>query len=319
MTLPQIPNLKVEQVTDDILLVHQIKPPFHFSCSDGLILLPKKGRNTRTIVLDLNIEPNLIIELNNIYGPVKNYICSHGHMDHIAHVHQWETIGAEIFAPFPEHTYLLDLHNFYRGFGFIDAMEFSVIKEFAEKNGYRKCQNVSSFKPGHFFKFEELMIETIPFLGHSKSHVGLLIPKERVLHLSCLGFDILEHGKDGFGPWYGFSECSIEQYLKNISQAESIFLEHASFLTSSHAYIVKNPDNTPFTYMRKKITKNQDLVDFAINSHGITSKSEDTIKYLLNLDLFFPKRKMRGFLLDIYNFWESNIIHKHVERSKYLK
>ena len=318
MTLSKIDNLEIRNLTEDILLVHQKNPPFYFSCSDGIIILPKKKRNNSSIVLDLNIEPYLIDELDKIYGPFTNYICSHGHMDHIAHVHQWESRGAKIHAPFPEHTYLLDIHNFYSGFGFIDAMEFSVIKEFAEKNGYRKCQHVSSFKPGHIFKFEELLIETIPLLGHSKAHVGFLIPEERLFHISCLGFDKVIPEKDGFGPWYGFKECSIEQYLLDITQVELIFLERVNFLTSSHSYIVKSPDKTPFIYMREKIAKNQELVDNAIKSNNLTNKSKDTINHLLSLDIFFPKRKMEGYLLEIYNFWESGIIRKHVERSEYL-
>ncbi|MHA1487056.1 MAG: hypothetical protein ACTSSC_07765, partial [Promethearchaeota archaeon] len=104
----------------------------------------------------------------------------------------------------------------------------------------------------------------------------------------------------------------------DIKQAELIFLERANFLTSSHSYIIKNPNKAPFIYMKGKIAKNQELVDEAIKTHNLTNKSIDTINYLLNLDIFFPKRKMEGFLLEIYNFWESGIIRKHVERSKYL-
>ncbi|MBY8980078.1 MAG: MBL fold metallo-hydrolase [Candidatus Lokiarchaeota archaeon] len=318
MTTSKIDNLEIRNLTEDTLLVHQKKPPFYFSCSDGIIILPKKRRNDSSIVLDLNVEPHLIDELDDIYGPFTDYICSHGHMDHIAHVHQWESLGAKIHAPFPEHTYLLELHNFYKGFGFIDVMDFSVVKEFAEKNGYRECQKVIPFKPGHTFEFEGLIIETIPLLSHSKAHVSFWIPEERLFHISCLGFDKNKPEKDGFGPWYGFKECSIEQYLIDIAQAELFFLERANFLTSSHSYIIKNPDRTPFIYMRGKIAKNQELVDNAIKSHNLTNKSIDTINYLLNLDLFFPKRKMEGYLLEIYYFWESGIIRKHVERSEYL-
>ena len=318
MTTSKIDNLEIRQLTEDILLVHQKKPPFYFSCSDGIIILPKKRRNDSSIVLDLNVEPHLIDKLDEIYGPVTNYICSHGHMDHIAHVHQWETIGAKIHAPFPEHANLLDLRNFYEGFGFFEEIDFSVINMFAKKNGYEECQDVIPFKPGHTFEFENLIIETIPLLSHSKAHVGFLIPEESLFHISCLGFDKNRPEKDGFGPWYGFKECSIDQYLIDIEQAESIFLEQANFLTSSHSYIVKNPDIAPFIYMRGKIAKNQELVDNAIKSHNLKSKSIDTINYLLSLDIFYPKRKMEGYLFEIYNFWESGIIRKHVERSEYL-
>jgi len=52
---------------------------------------------------------------------------------------------------------------------------------------------------------------------------------------------------------------------------------------------------------------------------NIVQKSEVEIRNILELDLFFPKRKMKGFMLEIYKYWESGIIRKHIERSKYLK
>ncbi len=318
MSFPQIDNIQITRVKEDILLVHQIKPPYYFSCCDGLIILPNKKRNAKTIVLDLNIEPNLIIQINDLYGPVSDYVCTHAHMDHMAHIHQWESLGAVIHAPDPEHTYLLDVYNFYKGFGFDKAMDFSVIKKFGELNGYHKCVNVQPFNPGKVLIFEKLIVETIPFLGHSKAHIGILLPEERVIHISCLGFDQHKPGEDGFGPWYGFDECSIRQYLKDIDLAETIFLEKADYLTSSHSYIVKNPDNRPFTYMRGKIAKNQTQVDKAIIKLQKSKKSKITISDLLELDIFFPKSKMKGFMLEIYKYWESGILSKHMERSKIL-
>ena len=318
MTLPKIDELEFRKVKDDVLLIHQKNPPYYFSCCDGLIVLPKEGRNSQTIVLDLNIEPKFINQINKYYGPISNYVCTHGHMDHIAHLHQWESLDVTVYAPIPEHKYLLDLYNFYEGFGFNEVMDFSIIKKFGELNGYQKCNHVNPFEPGDLLKFEDLTIRTIPFRGHSKAHIGFLFPKERIIHISCLGFDQLKPGENGFGPWYGFNECSIDQYKKDIDLAESIFLERTDFLTSSHSYIVKNPDIIPFTYMREKIAKNQIIVDQAILSLK-PSKTELSIDDFLELDLFFPKKKMKGFLLEIYNFWESGIISKHIERSKYLR
>ena len=75
---------------------------------------------------------------------------------------------------------------------------------------------------------------------------------------------------------------------------------------------------TPFNYMRSKIEKNQTIVDQAILSLKNNNKLKLGIENLLKLDLFFPKRKMKGFLLDIYKFWERGIITKHMERSKYF-
>ena len=318
MTLPKIDNLRITKITEDILLVHQIKSPSYFSTCDGLLILPKKGRNTKCIVLDANIEPPLSLALKDKFGSISEYVFTHGHMDHIANVYGWEQIGANIHGPTPESSIALDLKNFYEIFGFNEAMDFSLVEEFAEYNRYNSCKSVNSFKPGEKLKFEGFEIETINFPGHSLSHIGFFLPSEKILHISCIGFDIHKPGADGFGPWYGFRNCSISQYFKDIDLAERIFLERADLLTSSHAYVVKNPDTTPFSYIRDKIDKNQEIVDKAVLSLKATKEHDITTEDLLELDLFFPKKKMRGFLLTIYTLWESWIIKKHIERSKVI-
>ncbi|MFX1340220.1 MAG: hypothetical protein ACFFDK_16535, partial [Promethearchaeota archaeon] len=163
-----------------------------------------------------------------------------------------------------------------------------------------------------------LIIETLSLSGHSKAHIGFLLPEGRIIHISCLGFDKHSINEDGFGPWYGFEQCSIDQYLKDIDLCESIFLDKSDFLTSSHSYVVKNPDVTPFIYMREKIEKNQSIVDQAIIKLKKSTNFQVDINNFLELDLLFPKKKMKGFLKEIYNYWESGFITKHIERSKYL-
>ncbi len=320
MTLLKIDNLDIRKVTEDILLIHQITPPFFFSCCDGFLVLPKTGRNINTIALDLNIEPKYVNSLNDIYGPISNYVCSHGHLDHTCHVHAWEELRASIYAPYPEANYLLDLHNFYKGFGFDEELDFDTVKQFGKSNGFQKCKQVNSFNPGESLKFENFKIDTISFSGHSKGHIGFFLPKERVFHISCLGFDKPKPEIEGFGPWYGFKQCSISHYLEDINKAEEIFLNKAQILTSSHSYIVRNPDLSPFEYMRKKIQNNQEKVDKALRTMNLFDKSEnEAVNELLMVDLFFPKKKLKGVVLDIYRFWESWIIRKHIQQNQYFK
>ncbi|MFW9999222.1 MAG: MBL fold metallo-hydrolase [Candidatus Hodarchaeota archaeon] len=319
MFLPKIGNIDIRKVTEDILLIHQKKTPFLFSCCDGLLILPKEGRNNSTLALDLNIEPKYIKAINNIYGPVSNYVCTHAHVDHTCHIYAWEQSGTIIHAPSPEAKYLIDLHNFYRGFGFDEVMDYSTVVKFGELNGFQNCKQVKSFEPGESLNFENLRMNTISFPGHSKAHIGFFLPKEKVFHISCLGFDKPKPEIDGFGPWYGFKQASIQQYLEDINRAESIFLNDARYLTSSHSYIVKNPDTHPFEYMRTKIENNQNHVDQALKTSNSMKKSEDeAVRKLLKMDLFFPKKKLKDFLLEIYTFWESWIIRKHIQRSKYF-
>lgn len=320
MHLPKIENLKISQVTRDILLIHQVKPPFFFSCCDGLLILPKVGRNKKIIALDLNIEQHLVKSIIDEYGPVSDYICSHGHLDHTCHVHAWEEFGASIHAPSPEARFLLDLRNFYLGFKFDEELDFRTVEEFAKLNGYKKCKHIKEFTPGETLQFENCTIETISFQGHSKAHIGFFLPDQQVFHISCLGFDKPNPETEGFGPWYGFKDTSISHYLDDINKAEKIFIQKARLLTSSHSYIIENPDLSPFEYMRKKIESNQDKVDNALSvSAGTQTSEENAVNNLLDMDLFFPKRRLEGVVNDVYRFWESWIIRKHIQRSRDIR
>jgi len=53
----------------------------------------------------------------------------------------------------------------------------------------------------------------------------------------------------------------------------------------------------------------QTLIDL-----GYLSKDPENVivEKLLKMDLFFPKKKLKGVVLDIYKFWESWIIRKHL-------
>jgi len=318
--VPHIENLEITKLPEEILFIHQIKTPFHFSCCDGLVVLPKEGRNSKTIVLDLNIEPLHAYVIKELFGDVSDYVCTHGHMDHIAHVYAWEERGAKIHAPNPESYYLTNLREFYEGYGFNEKLKYADIEKFGILNGYHPCtKTIENYDPGDTLTFENFKLETIPFTGHSKAHVGFYLPVEKILHVSCLGFDQLQTGVDSFGPWYGFRECLLDTYLNDIDKAELIYSKGADFLTSSHSYTVKYPDKTPFEYMRRKIKENQKIIDIALANLKLSPNFEDKIKELLKHDLYFPKRKMKGFLKNIYDFWEYWIIEKHLQRSILLK
>lgn len=312
----EIENLQIKKITENIHLVHQIKAPFHFSCSDGL-LITSNNKSLSNIVIDANIEPIYAQKIIEKFGYVSDYICSHGHMDHIAHVHKWEDLGAKIHAPSLEYENLINLDKFYKGYGFHElgnTIKLEDIEDFARLNGYHSCNEVKPFEAGETLRLNDIEISTIPFLGHSRSHVGFYLNNEKLLHISCLGFDKRRPAKDGFGPWYGFRECSISQYERDIDFAEKLFVDKANYLTSSHSYVIKKPDLTPFIYMRNKIKQNHQKIKNTIDNRYIDMENDDQrIKKLLDADIFFPKKRMEGFLLKIYGLWEYWIIRKHIE------
>jgi len=317
MNLPNIPGLDIIVIKKDILLLKQIEPPFRFSCSDGLLILPTKGRNSESIVIDANIEPKYVNKINEIFGPISYYICSHGHMDHIAHVHQWENNGAEIYAPRKEAANLLNLRNFYNCYDFDKMISFEDIEKFGEINKYENSKKATSYKAGSILLFGNLHIKTIPLIGHSISHVGFFIEDEQLLHISCLGFDKKFPEDEGFGPWYGFKQCSIEQYIKDIQKVKNLFQKKCRFLTSSHSYLIRENDKTPFQYMLNKIKENHKKIQNVLknfdDTHLKNQKIANLAKILFEKDIFFPKKKMKSFLKNIYRLWEYWIIRHHLE------
>ncbi|MEJ2250082.1 MAG: MBL fold metallo-hydrolase [Candidatus Lokiarchaeota archaeon] len=303
MNFPNIHGLNIIPIPGNIFLLKQLNPPFRFSCSDGLLILPMKGRNRQTIVLDANVEPRFVNKINKIYGPISDYICSHGHMDHIAHVHQWERIGAKIHAPKQEASNLLQLKKFYDCYGINKSVSYKDIEKFGKLNKYLSCGKVLNFNPGTTLEFENLKIKTIPLTAHSISHVGFYLKNERLLHISCLGFDKKGPEEDGFGPWYGFQQCSLKQYLKDIQYAMNLYQSNCKTLTSSHSYVVEKNDLTPFDYMRRKIKENHLRIQKSLKNSTIILKKEKTenvIQKLLKKDMFFPKEKMTGFFFFQY-------------------
>jgi len=78
-------------------------------------------------------------------------------------------------------------------------------------------------------------------------------------------------------------------------------------------------ETSAFRYMRYKLNKSQWIVDQGLKTLDSHMNNEEKVSALLKRDLFFPKMKMKGFLLDIYYFWESWIIRHHIERNESLK
>ena len=315
-------NLYIEEIIPNIYFIHQIKASAYFTRCDGLLIMPRDRWNLNPVIIDLNVEPEFIqkiyIEFNLDQYSRLDYICSHGHMDHIAHVSKWEELGACIHFPSPHQNNLVSVNAFLKDFGFLKGLDTDIAMHLGKLNHYKPCKNKPDvFQPGDILIFDNLKIQTIPFEGHSLGHVGFFFLEERLFHISCLGFDLQKPGDDQFGPWYGFEECSIELYKEDIDKAEKIFLNSSDILTSSHSYIVRKKNREPFDYIRRKIIQNQKKIMNAVQDYNEKGSNMDLIEYLLSLDLIYPKSKMKDPLRTIFRFWESWIIKNHVNSITY--
>jgi len=315
-------NLNIEEIISDIYFIHQIRASAYFTRCDGLLFMPQNKRNSNPVIIDLNIEPKYIQIIYDVFNLSQyskiDYIGSHGHMDHISHVSKWEELGASIHFPFPHQNNLISLDAFLEDFGFLKVLNKPIAEIMGSLNHYEPCKrDPIVFRPGDTLTSDNLEIITIPLEGHSLGHVGFFFPVEKLFHISCLGFDIQKPGDDKFGPWYGFEECSLELYNKNIDDAEKIFLNSSDILTSSHSYVVRKKNSEPFDYMRRKIMQNQKKIMNAVQDYNEKGKDGDLIDYLLSLDLIYPKYKMKEPLRSVFRFWESWTIKNHLNSKNY--
>ncbi len=306
-------SLRITSVTDDVLLIRQNDPAVPFSTCDGLLVLAKAGRNRRAVAFDLNIEPHLIDLVAGEYGPVGDCVVSHGIMDQVAHLHAWEDLGAVVHAPRPVAAHLSDLKAFYRGLGCDDSIGFSAFRAFAELCRYQPCGAVRDYRPGEVFRFDNLVVGTIPFKGRAPGCVGFTLVNERVFHIGGLGFDREGAEGDGFGPLYGFKGCMIPAYLRDIDLAREVYLAHSDLLTSISSGPVARPDITPFEYMAQKIMNNRARVEEAEEALSPSLKSaKKKLRALLEQDLFFQKDEMKGPLRDYCTHLEYWMIRHHM-------
>ena len=311
-------NLNIEEIIPDIYFIHQIKASAYFTRCDGLLFMPRNNQNLNPVIIDLNLEPEYIQKINDVFKLNQysklDYICSHGHMDHISHVSKWEELGAIIHFPFPHQNNLISLDAFLEDFGFLKELNKPIVEILGSLNHYVPCKrDPIVFQAGDILTFDKLEIQTIPLEGHSRGMVGLFFPIEKLIHISCLGFDLQKPGGDQFGPWYGFEECSLKLYYENIDTVEKIFLNSSDILTSSHSYVVREKNCEPFDYMRRKIMQNQKNILNAVQDYNEKGLNGDLIDYLLSLDLIYPKNKMKEQLRSTFRFWESWIIKNHLK------
>ena len=330
-----LPSLEITHLRENVYHITQTASQGRFSSCDGLLCLPINSDNSHVVILDLNLEPRFIMEVFQSFNLGQysriDYFVSHPHMDHIANVWKWEELGANIYlpSPFPS-TLLLDPLNFLKQFHFEEYVSLPTGYQLCETNGFHPCrQPAKSYSPGDPLPIDpgNYSIMSIPLYGHGIGHTGFLFPDLAIVHISCLGYDLRhpyhsdrpdDPNNSGFGPWYGFPDCSLSQYWADIFKIEEKFEEliqkdlYTPILTSSHAHVIRGRATEVFDYLRQKIMANHEKIRAKVQDvnlldcqpEEIEKNDEKILQKLLQEDIIFPKRKMHGWLRELYTFWE---------------
>ncbi len=313
MNLPDIDTITLQQITEDVLFVQYNGSLTPFNVTEGLLVLPKQGRNRTSIALDVNMPPDVVAALRDAFGPFSDYICTSGRPAHITHLHAWESAGTVVHAPKPECEGIIEMKKAYKGLGFSEGMKFSQFRNAMDSLGYQPPKSVVPYRPGNIFRFDNLVVGTMPFRGSSPSHVGLMLVNERIFHIGTLGCDNERPVCGGIGPVCGYRGCDVPKYGRDIDFLKIVFLDHADFLTGTGTSLAARPDIAPFEYMTAKLEGAHDSILAAYNEVRRKQKSlKKQILMFLEQELLFPRGNMPDEHRGLYESLEYWTIRNHL-------
>jgi hydroxyacylglutathione hydrolase len=178
--------------------------------SAGLII-----SSSPKIFIDTNMGPLQTRELLDQEKP-DIVIVSHYHLDH-AIIGPWTKAysPAELMVPEGEEKYLTDLDHFLKNtIGPHDQIDKWV--NFINKDiNYSKIEDFSIHSHGMELRSGDITVKCIRGAGHSPSHTSFYIPEAKVLFASDIGLG-------PFGPWYGWLDCDLKEYIKSIQLLRSL-------------------------------------------------------------------------------------------------
>ena len=156
-------------------------------------------------------------------------IISHYHPDHSSlgpqvqqHTH------ADLFIPQVEAPCFTNLDHAVASSGG-DVEMADIMKVFATKLlAYREITAYIPYDRPCSFIFGDITLECIRSAGHSPGHTSFYLPEHKILFSSDMGIDRL-------GPWYGWKDCSIEDFVDSILRLRSL---EVNLLLTSHGGMI---------------------------------------------------------------------------------
>lgn len=198
------------------------------------------------IVIDLNLSDRDTEAVLTELQPEQAYT-THFHLDHSRF---WVLVEkhstADFFIPSGEEQILARREEYLKQTPGPKSMA-QVWESFLEIIRYREIKHYRTFDETHHIRSGSNIIECIRTPGHSPSHTSFYLPSERILFTGDLGL-----GK--FGPWYGWANCSIPDYIESLLKLKGM---KTNILLTSHEGIFRTGidavwDNCLFQFFRRE-------------------------------------------------------------------
>ncbi|MBW2262567.1 MAG: MBL fold metallo-hydrolase [Deltaproteobacteria bacterium] len=254
-------------------------------------------RDARTAIIDGNMGPD---ETPAFLEAEKPDVCvvSHFHVDHSRWAHEAAQVpGVVLHVPRAELRYLADMDHFVERCGLPDEdMARSWRTWLTQGAGLRPVPDAVPLAPGDVLDLGATRIDVVDAKGHSPGHQAYWIAKDRILF--CV--DI---GVDGFGPWYGWRDADLLEYVRSIWRLVEL---DARLLVTSHGGLIEKDVRTVLLgcldVMRGRETVIAHDLDEGLDVETITARGHiygDTSRFPPPLDA-------------AYRLWEENMVREHV-------
>jgi len=181
------------------------------------------------VFFDTNMGRDQTVALLNQEKPDLAFV-SHFHLDHSA----WAGLvqnqaRTELFIPAAEEPYFAS-HDFFvqntaGPFGLGDLWREVSLKMF----GYTEVRDFSRYDGSFSLKTGGLKMEFLDAPGHSRGHMCVYFPEERILFTSDLGLN-------RFGPWYGWPDSDMVQYIDSVLTLKAL---KPRLLLTSHEGVIR--------------------------------------------------------------------------------
>ena len=227
-------------------------------------------------------------------------INSHTHPDHVAgNSIISETTSAILYVPEQEEGNTLSLEEMKKSFGvFGQDVEPSWERIVLELIGFKASGRERTYRDGHIFDLGENQLEAIHTPGHSAGHNCFLFRGKDLFFASDLGID-------SFGPWYGYLDSNLNDYIRSIDKVKKIDIKRA---VSSH-------QNDSIYNMEERLNKSLEIIHQRKTKiiELLKEGPKDISQLIRSQIIYYNLDKFNSPMFDFLFFFEGNMIKEHLK------
>ncbi len=262
----------------------------NYSACSGMCITAK----TR-VVIDTNMGQARTEQFLREFQPDVAFI-SHYHLDHSV----WgalvlEHTSADLLVPADEQRHISSLDYFVQN----TAAEFGLGSQWrgfaADILHFRDIEGYSTYDSPCTYSFSGIGIECLRTPGHSPAHSSFYFPDHKILFTGDMGLE-------RFGPWYGWTDCSIEDLIESILYLRSL---RAGIVLTSHGGIISRDISSAWDSSLAHILRREKGIREKLDSGKSKAEIVDEGVYFKN------KAKAHESLRPMLTLWDSIMFDKH--------